>query len=1038
MEVGWRGIAVVVLLFAVLGGAVVYSLWPDSDDEAGPKPAPIAVAAPEDKKKSIAEQLEELERGLDAPADAGVISLSGTVETMEGKPVPNAEVWVESAAEASMLEVLTCETCGLALFDCTAPTSMRQLHELGRSGKFTAKRIAATKTDAAGRFTFDELPARELKVHARAAGVGRRSDLVDPLYLDPESPLVLELLPQERRAVVVVDPEDKPVPGAKVAIFDGETGTVVDLVTDGSGRFETENGENGGARVFVEAAGFLPAVRESVMLAEEVSEDEVPLLRLDRPHRLRVETRLSGQLVDATVEVNGLEHPHRALARGGIAFFEDLPAGTFDVLASYQSYVSPKQYVDVLDGDAVVRVDLRPAARLSVGVFDEKGEPVQDARISVDGYGNSEMLTTDESGALVVFDHLAEGAYQVHVEASGLRDAQRRIDLRAGDNHLEVMLQAASMLSGRVVDSDGKPVSSATVELVSQIHEALATTTGDDGEFELQVDEPGDYRLRARETQLGLVIAQVTAPAEGLTLRLESLARIEVKVLADKSPLKGAYVTVFGLAAAADDSGTSVTDDRGIARVSGLQGGAYMINVEQAGFQRPEQQPVEVVANGRTEVTVSLERGVEIRGRVVDENGKGVPSADVHTVAEEMKSDQKALLASDLPSAYTDENGEFVMEGLKPGRVYALASTAEDRASKGSVKVKAPAASVTLKLEALPSVKGRVLDESGQPMQSFRVDGKEFNTTDGRFTVGREADVEGKLYLNVDADGYETLVVDAKYAPDLGDLKLKKAPLLRGVVLDATGQPVSGADVTCDQCIDSTLSGNDGSFTLAVSEESPGPMVTAAKLDHRGKTKVTGAAAVVVKLEPPVRVEGVVKDPSGKAIQARITVREINGAEEQRLDSGPDGRFQLDLPEGLWMFITRLSATGQTVKVQAPKVFVTLGAPPGTCAVTITVSEPVGDAWLVPGEPERVPLESLDDDALYAGAVALDLPLPNRPTRSAGLQCGVYTLITTDSSGVRRERVDVRASEGAYQLPSAPPPPPQTAEIAAPTQPGQP
>src|SRR5690606_7379277 len=150
---------------------------------------------------------------------------------------------------------------------------------------------------------------------------------------------------------------------------------------------------------------------------------------------------------------------------------------------------------------------------------------------------------------------------------------------------------------------------------------------------------------------------------------------------------------------------------------------------------------------------------------------------------------------------------------------------------------------------------------------------------------------------------------ESKYTPDVGEVRLKKAPVLRGVVVDPSGQPVPGAEVTCDQCMDSTTSGNDGAFTLAaLEEEGPEPTVTASRLNQRGSAKVAGAGPVVVKLQPPVRVEGIVKDAAGRPTQARIIVREINGADEERLDSGPDGTFQLDLPEGLWMFITRLSS----------------------------------------------------------------------------------------------------------------------------------
>src|SRR6185503_9906624 len=105
-----------------------------------------------------------------------------------------------------------------------------------------------------------------------------------------------------------------------------------------------------------------------------------------------------------------------------------------------------------------------------------------------------------------------------------------------------------------------------------------------------------------------------------------------------------------------------------------------------------------------------------------------------------------------------------------------------------------------------------------------------------------------------------------------------------------------------------------GSFTLAVSPQPLESLVTASKLNFRGKAKPNGAGLLTVRLEPPVRVEGVVKDPAGRSIAARVTVREINGAQEERVDSGPDGKFEIDLPEGLWMFITRSSGTGQMVR----------------------------------------------------------------------------------------------------------------------------
>ncbi len=335
---------------------------------------------------------------------------------------------------------------------------------------------------------------------------------------------------------------------------------------------------------------------------------------------------------------------------------------------------------------------------------------------------------------------------------------------------------------------------------------------------------------------------------------------------------------------------------------------------------------------------------------------------------------------------------------------------------KTPLKVKPPQSGLVLKLDPRPTVVGRVLDETGVPLHNFRVDGRGIDSPDGRFSVGHEPDPTGKLSMSIDADGYQVLILDRDATADVGDVQLKKAPSVRGTVVDATGQPVSGAEVSCDSCSDTANTDHDGTFTLTAAGDAAELVVTASKLDDRGHAKGTADRPITVTMQSPARVEGIVKDPTGKPLQARVTVREINGGDEKRVDSGPDGKFEIDLPEAVWMFITRASSTGQTVKVVGPKMFVTLGAPPGTCAVTITVAESVGDAWLVPGEPDKVPLEALDDDGLYAGAVAVDLPLPNRPARSAGLTCGVYTLVTTDSTGVRRERVDVRSTESTYSL----------------------
>jgi hypothetical protein len=1028
---GWKVWTLLGGLLLVLVGAVVYSLWPESGSSATGDEA----ASNDEHHKSLSEQLDELERDELMP-DAGFTTVSGVVQNEDGSPVANAEVWVTLGDEPP-LEGLSCEVCAMTLLECASPSTGREVVALAKAGKLERRHVAQGRAGSDGRFTLAEVPVAKVTVHARSGAVSAIHPLDLPYIVDnpdEQEELVVGLYPF-RLEGKVVDEKEQPVAGAKLFALDRADGAYLELTSDGEGRFGGDIGS--GAWLYIEASGF----RSQVVTYAEESD---MMVRLDRPRRLRVETRMGGQPVDALVELSVEEHPRRSTATGGTAIFEDLPTGAFLLTARYKEHVSPRTDVELNEPETIVRLDLKPAARLMVEVLNEAGEPLSEGHVNLEGNGDSQSLEIPGDGALTVFDQLAAGVYTVQVEVEGMRDMQRRIDVHGGDNHLSVTLLKASTLTGHVVDADGKPVPSATVELVSQIHDMRATTCDDEGAFTLEVEEPGQYRVRAKKNELGVLVTQVTAPAEGLVFKLEALGRLDVHVTGDRVPLKGSYVTVYGNGPNVEDGTTSPTDEHGVANFAGLHGGDYMVNVEQQGYQRTQPWRVKLSVGDRLEVTIALEKGVEIAGKVVDESGKPLPNVGIR--AEEEATD--AGERNPLESAYTDEDGAFTLQGLGPGRVYEVTAYADDHSLKAPLKVKAPQGSLVIRLDPMPQVRGRVVDEGGAAIAKFRVDGREIEAPDGRFSVAREKDADGHVIVTVDADGYQLVTVDKEFTQDLGDVTLKKAPTISGVVVDSSGQPVSGADVTCDQCIDSAQTGYDGHFSLAATAEPPETTITATRLNQRAHQKVTAGQNVTVTLQDPVRVEGIVKDPQGKPLQARVTAREVNGGDEQRVDSGSDGRFVIDLPEGLWMFITRASGSGQTVKVVPPGMFVTLGAPPGTCAVTITVAESVGDAWLVPGEPTGVSVDNLDDDGMYAGAVALDLPLPNRPSRSAGLQCGIYTLVTTDSSGVRRERVDVRTPESSFALGPAPaaaptpaplvPGPEQASEASAPDHPGQP
>src|SRR5262249_35043822 len=96
-------------------------------------------------------------------------------------------------------------------------------------------------------------------------------------------------------------------------------------------------------------------------------------------------------------------------------------------------------------------------------------------------------------------------------------------------------------IAGRVLTSDGRPAAGVTVVIGPS---ATEVRTGDDGRFQLEVDEGTTVRLEAHHSDLGWAAADVRAPALDVQLRLRARAGLDVQVLSDGRPVSGAVVTV--------------------------------------------------------------------------------------------------------------------------------------------------------------------------------------------------------------------------------------------------------------------------------------------------------------------------------------------------------------------------------------------------------------------------------------------------------------------------------------------------------------
>lgn len=349
----------------------------------------------------------------------------------------------------------------------------------------------------------------------------------------------------------------------------------------------------------------------------------------------------------------------------------------------------------------------------------------------------------------------------------------------------------------------GKPLPGAAVKFGYPDRREVATTALGTAlvqglqsmQYEVTVDAPG----HAQQT-LELDLSQ---PQRLTELRIELEAGGIVRGVAvdnDGKPVGGAIVYYYIRDSHGSFGDAQSTDPQGKFQHSYLPvGKPVKIKVQHDDFLRAEQEVVVTEETREQNVSVTLSprpRGKSIRGMVTDEQGNGVPGARVvnDSGAPDMRRE-----------AVADSQGEFTLDDLNEGytgyQIYVEAKTFVPR--KLVVKpgtVDSPAA-VDVTLKRGHRIRGRVVDESGQPKRGahvvprsnayFRANmGESIQTDDeGRFAFDS---LPEDARFDVSAPGYPYLQTALQLDGEEPVTLMLQAPgVLRGRVVDAnTGEPV--------------------------------------------------------------------------------------------------------------------------------------------------------------------------------------------------------------------------------------------------------
>jgi protocatechuate 3,4-dioxygenase beta subunit len=613
--------------------------------------------------------------------------------------------------------------------------------------------LARGTTDAKGEVLLGALPAGSLAVAARRAGGGA---VVVKAWFSRAQTVEVLLGGEAALRVVVRDGAGEPIEGADVAVLvDGPAGTTLRGRTDAEGRAAWDGLSPGRVvQATAEKAGFAAAQSVEGAGAEMVERrplDVAIVLGRGAVVRGRVLQGTGGPPVPGVpVRLHcsrrfPLEgHLSATTDAAGEFRFEGVPRGA--ALA-----VAERAAPSAARGEARIEVPAEEGAEVQQDIalaepgvvrgriVASDGSPVQGALVTIAASGGGAPGGAREGPG--AFGLPGPGTRSVRTAGDGTFEATGippgdSLEARASKEGLlagvsapfvlppgasaegiEVRLAAGGAAAGRVTEVDGPPVPGATVTAVPSGEGNAGATAGwtrvtdAAGEFRIAGLPDGTFTLHVEAagfrpaTLAGLASVEGTeTPADAVLSRGLSVAGRVVDRAGRPVGRARVSASAAGAAKGAGGLGSTTSDSGGAFLLEGLPPGPCRLRAEAASFAPAT---VDGVAAGATDVVLTMEEGLEIRGRVVDREGRGVRGAWVNA-----KPEGGGPPAASAPSG---PDGAFAVTGLLAGP-YALEVHGGPLHVPRTVPgVAAGRTDVEVVLEASNVVSGRVLDAEGNP-----------------------------------------------------------------------------------------------------------------------------------------------------------------------------------------------------------------------------------------------------------------------------------------------------------------------------------
>jgi len=521
-----------------------------------------------------------------------------------------------------------------------------------------ADRVAISEAD--GSFAFDAVAAGRYSLSAQADEL--YGEVNDAKLDDTSDPVEITIRGGPSVVLHVRDVAGSPIANAKASTSAREG------ITDRDGTTTLRSVDEGLELITVSAPGFA----ESELRVEASGQVVV-----ERTVTLYSGATVSGivlgpdekPITDAHVEIDGTHTTIVVPADpDGRWHLEDIPAGPHRIAASSSRFLAADPLVVTTDGVHVksdVVLHVRPGAEIAGIVVDTAGAPVAGASV----YGSGSSDNTDEHGR---FTLVGLEAGKTDVSASTSRGATRpfSIELENG-GHAEIRLVLVmASLAGVLRDSRGNAIEQAAVAASSVASmDTHVVHTDDHGHFDLGGVVPGDYEISVRRPHRKhgfATVKTVTADNRNLVIVLPDAVTVTGRVVANGKPATNAGVIVTDTPHNDRSTPTMVDPKTGRFVVDDLEQGPWGAIVAAPGFAPKRITPVPGVAGARLDFgDIVLDAGRSIRGRVVDDTGRGVASARVAVYVKPNAGEGLLGLFAGTLETRSDAGGDYVISGIE-------------------------------------------------------------------------------------------------------------------------------------------------------------------------------------------------------------------------------------------------------------------------------------------------------------------------------------------------------------------------------------